>query len=150
LSTILHFSLLFHETETILDSVEEETEEAIAEVHLDQPHKERKSKKADKDRAKKAVSGKDSMAPPNKHFRDDFADVTPQENIPGPNASSPATYLGENRHPIPVINDHRKYGTTVWMSMKIHGNPLGTLSLAEGSLHIMRADVSKTTLRSLS
>jgi hypothetical protein len=36
----------------------------VIEVHLDQPHKERKSKKADKERAMKTVFGKDSMAPP--------------------------------------------------------------------------------------
>jgi hypothetical protein len=73
-----------------LDSVEEETEEAVAEVHLDPPPKERKSKKADKDRAKKAVSSKNSMAPPQKRSRSNassshnFADVTTQpENIPG-------------------------------------------------------------------
>jgi hypothetical protein len=99
-----------------LDPVEEETEEVVAEVHLDPPPKERKSKKANKDRAKKVVSGKDSMAPPQKRSRTNafsshnFANVTTQpENTPGPNASSSATYPGENQPPIPV-NDLREYG----------------------------------------
>jgi hypothetical protein len=37
-----------------LGPVEEEAEEVVAEVHLDPPPKERKSKKADKDRTKKS------------------------------------------------------------------------------------------------
>jgi hypothetical protein len=84
--------------ETKLDSVEEETEEAVAKVYLNPPPKERKLKKADKDRAKKIMSGKDLMAPPNKRSRSDafsshdFNDVMPQpENIPGPNTLSSAT-----------------------------------------------------------
>jgi hypothetical protein len=82
--------------ETKLDSVEEETEEAVAEVHLDQPPQGAQVEESRQRPRQKAVSGKDSMAPPNKRSRHDFADVTPQENIPGPNASSSATYPGEN------------------------------------------------------
>jgi hypothetical protein len=94
-----------------LDPVEEEAEEVLAEVHLDTPPKERKSK-VDKDRTKKIVSWKDF-----KHSRTDafnthdFADVMTQaENTPGPTASSSATYPGENQRPIPVINDLLEYG----------------------------------------
>jgi hypothetical protein len=125
------------------NSVEEENKEGVAKVHLDQPYKERKSKKADKDRAKKAVSGKDSMAPPNKRSHHNFADITPQENIPGPNASSSFTHAGENQHPT------ENMGTTVSTPTKIHGNPLGTSSCTEGSLPILRVVFSKTMLWSL-
>jgi hypothetical protein len=114
ISTVLIF---FHNMDGKLDPVEEEAEEVVAEVHLNPPPKERKSKKANKDRAKKIVSGKDSMAPPQKRSRTNafnphnFADVMTQpENTPGPTTSSSATYPGENQLPIPVINDLREYG----------------------------------------
>jgi hypothetical protein len=56
------------------------TEVTEVEVHLDQPVKDRKSKKHDKDRTK---AGRVSMAPPNlappsKRACHDFADGAPQ------------------------------------------------------------------------
>jgi hypothetical protein len=86
--------------ETKLDSAEEVTKVMVAEVHLDQPLKERKSKK----------HNRDSMALPNKCACHNFADGTPQESPPGQNASCSATYPGENQRPIPVhSNNHREY-----------------------------------------
>jgi hypothetical protein len=112
LSSILHFTTFpRYGNETRL--VEEVTEVTEAEVHLDQPVKERKSKKHDKDRTKagRVSISLPNMAPPNKRARHDFADGTPQESIPGKNTLCSATYPGENQRPIPVHSkDHQEYG----------------------------------------
>jgi hypothetical protein len=95
--------------ESKLDSVEETDEVAEVEVYRtidDQPVKDRKSKKHDKDRNK---AGRVSMALPNldplsNRAPHDISEGAPQ-SIPRRNKLCTATYPGENQHPSIRSND---------------------------------------------